>query len=124
MERTETAKPKILSVLKTLILSYVITALMLLLLAFLLYKFHLGEQIVNVGVLAVYVLSCFAGGFYIGKKVGSKKFLWGFLAGVLYFMLLLVLSMVMNKSGLSYSQQLVIAFAACAAGGTMGGMIS
>lgn len=124
MGKTEAPKPKMLSMLKALILSYAVTALILILLAFLLHKFHISEQMVNIGIILVYVLSCFLGGLYIGKKAGNRKFLWGFLMGLLYFILLLIISVIMNKSPLVYSQQMVIAFAMCAAGGTVGGMIS
>ena len=42
--------------------------LMLLLLALLLYKMGLGENQVNLGILIIYIVSCFLGGFYLGKK--------------------------------------------------------
>ncbi|MEE1196220.1 MAG: TIGR04086 family membrane protein [Lachnospiraceae bacterium] len=124
MEKTSTTGQKILMVIKTLILSYVMSGLILLLLAFLLYKFQLSEQAVKAGVLAVYVISCLAGGWYIGRKIGSRKFAWGFLAGILYFVVLLVVSMILNRSAVVYSQHLVTAFAMCILGGTIGGMIS
>ena len=126
MEKSQSgnSKTKVLAVFKSLILSYGITALVLLLLAFLLYKFHISEQIVNAGIIGIYVLSCFLGGLYIGKKMGNRKFMWGFLQGLLYFLLLVIVSMIFNKTPISYSQQLVIALAVCVAGGTVGGMLS
>lgn len=124
MEKTSIIGQKILVIIKTLILSYVVSGLILFLLAFLLYQFQLSEQVVKTGVLAVYVISCLAGGWYIGRKIGNRKFAWGFLAGILYFVVLLVVSMILNKSSIVYSQHLVTAFAMCVLGGTIGGMIS
>ena len=61
---------------KALFVMYFITGALLLLLAFLLFKLQLSEEIVTIGILAAYVLSTFVGGLYIGKKMQSKKFLW------------------------------------------------
>lgn len=124
MIKTTTTGPKILTILKTLLLSYVVSGIILIALAFLLFRFQLGDSVLKIGVLAVYVISCLAGGWYIGRKAGSRKFAWGFLAGVLYFLVLLVVSMILNKSPLAFSQQFITAFALCAFGGMIGGMIS
>lgn len=48
-------------------LSYFLTMLMLLGLSFGLYKFDLSEKTVRIGILAVYIISTFAGGFAMGK---------------------------------------------------------
>ena len=48
---------------KALMLSYFLTMLMLLGLSFGLYKFDLSEKTVRIGILAVYIISTFAGGF-------------------------------------------------------------
>lgn len=124
MAKTTTTGPKILTILKTLFLSYVVSGVILIALAFLLFKFQLGDSVLKIGVLAVYVISCLAGGWYIGRKAGNRKFAWGFLAGILYFLVLLAVSMILNKSPISFSQQFVTAFAMCALGGMVGGMIS
>ena len=47
---------------KALMLSYFLTMLMLLGLSFGLYKFDLSEKTVRIGILAVYIISTFAGG--------------------------------------------------------------
>ena len=61
---------------KALLAAYLATGLMLLLLALLLYKMGLGENQVNLGILIIYIVSCFLGGFYLGKKVGNQRYLW------------------------------------------------
>lgn len=124
MEKTTTLKPKITSICKALVLSYGITSLMLLLLAFLLYKFHLDEKQVGFGIIAIYLLSCFIGGLYMGKKTGNKKFLWGFLHGCIYFIVLLCISAITNKTAPNFTSQLAIALGMCVLGGTIGGMVS
>ena len=62
---------------KALIFSYIVTAVILLLLSFILYKVQIPSGVVSVGVILAYILSTFVGGFFIGKKVEARKFLWG-----------------------------------------------
>ena len=75
--------------LKSLLCAYIISGLLLLLLTFLLYKFNINEGKVAAGIIMIYVVSTFVGGFIIGKLSGTRKFLWGLTCGILYFALLL-----------------------------------
>ena len=52
----------IIRVLKALLLSYVVTGVLLLLLALLLYKMQLGEKEVSAGIVAVYLTATLTGG--------------------------------------------------------------
>lgn len=124
MEQIKMQKQKIMAVLAGLIGGYVVTALLLALLAFLLFKMNLDEGKVSVGISAVYVLSCFAAGFLVGKKLGRQKFLWGFLTGACYFLLLLGISTIVQPGAMTGINHLLSAFGMCAAGGMAGGMIS
>lgn len=124
MERVGMQKPKIMSLLKALIFSYVITGLMLLILALLLYKLDFDESKVTIGVIIVYIVSCFLGGFLLGRKVEQKKFLWGMCLGLCYFVLLLGVSTLVQPGAMSGVKYLITAFAMCMGGGMLGGMIS
>ena len=55
--------------------AWVVTALLLLLMALLLFKLELNESKVSLGMNAVYVLSCFFGGLAAGKGGKKRKFL-------------------------------------------------
>lgn len=115
---------KLSAILKSLVISYIVTAVLLLLLTFLLFKFELDEGKVSVGIIAVYLISCFLGGFLAGKKCVTRKFLWGLAAGVSYFVLLLILSLA-AKHGLSTQPlQMFTTFLLCAGGGMLGGMLA
>ena len=61
---TKVIKP----LLRSLFLSYVLSALFLGVLAFALYKLRLRESLVNLLIFAVYFAACFAGGFFTCKK--------------------------------------------------------
>ncbi len=103
---------------------FIISGLLLLLLAFLLYRFELSEGIVKTGIIVIYVLSGVAGGFFMGRLRKEKKFLWGLLAGVLYFAILFLISLIV-KGGFNMDWiKLMTTFILCAASGMIGGMIS
>lgn len=112
-----------LFLLKCLLFSYILTAAMLLLLAFLLYKLGISQGVVSVAISAIYVLATFAAGFVAGKKLMTRKFIWGMLLGIVYFVVLAVISLIVNQSvgelGNSFFTTLIL----CAAGGTLGGML-
>ena len=110
--------------LKALLWAYVVTGIMLMLLTVLLYKAGLSEENVNAGIILTYVISTFAGGFVIGKITGVKRFLWGLLAGILYFALLLLISLGVYHSLQGEAGNLLTAFLLCAGGGMLGGMVS
>lgn len=80
------------TVLRSLFLAYGLTGVCLLLLAFLAFQFDLGLAPVSAGIVAVYVISCLAGGFMAGKIMRKDKCFWGILVGLAYFILLVLVS--------------------------------
>lgn len=103
---------------------FVVSGLLLLMLAMLLYKMDLTEGAVKIGIVVIYVISGVIGGFLMGKVMKEQKFLWGLLAGALYFAILLLVS-VLVKGGLEMEMTKVLTTAIlCGASGMAGGMIS
>ena len=111
-------------ILKALLCAYVGTGILLLVLTLLLYKAGLSEENVNAGIILVYVISTLSGGFVIGNLTGMMKFLWGLLLGVIYFVLLLLISLGIYHSFQADLMNLATTFLLCAGGGMLGGMIS
>ena len=111
-------------ILKPLLCAYAATGIMLLILTLLLYKAGLSEENVNAGIILTYIISTFAGGFVIGKLMGVRKFLWGLLTGVLYSVLLLLISLGVYHSVQGEPVNLLTTFLLCAGGGMLGGMVS
>lgn len=107
-----------------LLLSYLLTLGGLLLLALLLYKIPLSESAVNIGIIVIYILSTFLTAFICGKKMQKKKFLWGFLLGASYFLVLLVISLLTNQSNVILGTNVLTSFMICAGAGTLGGMLA
>ena len=102
MERAEGNNKIVLKVLSTLLVMYILTGAALFFLAFLLYKMELTENIVTIGIMVIYVVSGLLGGIIIGKRMKTRRFLWGILIGGAYFVVLDRKSTRLNSS---HSQQ-------------------
>lgn len=124
MEKGKAYQDTAVRMIKSLLAAYIITGVLLLALALLLYKLRLSESAVNVGIIAVYVISCFLGGFLEGKMMKTRRFLWGSLLGLLYFAILAAISLAVSQSFSGSSSHFVTALILCMAGGTLGGMVS
>ena len=116
--------PQILFVLKCLLFSYILTGGFLLLLAFLLYRLHLSEKVVNVCMILIYVATSFFDGFITGKRKRTRKFFWGAVMGALYFAVLFVISAVVNHGFPQLSSDFTTTVLLCVGGGMLGGMLS
>lgn len=115
---------KMMWMLKALLASYIVTGLLLLGLTVLVYQFELDEQLVAGGIVAIYVISTFTGGYIIGKLTKIRKFVWGMIIGTAYFILLFLISYGVyrefNTDGLSTITTAIL----CVGGGMLGGMLS
>ena len=115
---------KCIWMLKSLLCAYVITGVLLLILTLLLYKMNLDEGKVSAGIIMIYVISTFVGGFVVGKLSGVRKFVWGLACGILYFALLLLVSLGIYRSLQGNGTNVLTTFLLCAGGGMLGGMVS
>lgn len=122
MERTVKNSAMGLTILKILLLMYVITGVMLLALTALLSKLQLTESAVSIGIVAIYVISGFVGGLLAGKKMKSRKFLWGMIMGAAYFLILVIGSMVFHKGLDMEASRFATTLVLCIASGMVGGM--
>lgn len=107
-----------------LLLAYLITTVGLLLLAFLLYKFPLTESAVNIGIILIYIAATFISSFVCGKKMKERKFLWGLGIGCAYFVILLLLSLLMNGEAADLGTNVFTALLICTGSGMLGGMLA
>ena len=104
--------------------SYIVTGILLMVLAFLLYKMDLDKAKVSAGIIVIYVVSAFVGGFLMGKMAKVKKFLWGLVIGAAYFLLLFLISFGVYHTVQGSVMNTLTAFLLCAGGGMLGGMLS
>lgn len=111
-------------ILRSLLISYLLTGGLLLLLALLLYRFQLPESVISVAIIVIYIAATFLAGFLAGKKIGTQKFIWGFIMGVLYFLIMIIVSLLVNHSIKDVSSHLLTTFFLCGGAGMLGGMLS
>lgn len=111
-------------IVRTLIISYLLSALLLLVMSFLLYKFRLSESQITIGIYATYIVSCLIGGFLAGKAMKTRRFLWGMLTGLLYFAVLFLMSSLQDQAVTAEFAQILTVLGICAGSGMLGGMIS
>jgi len=104
--------------------AYILTAILLLIVALLLYKFNLSPSVISIGMIITYVLTCFFAGNLAGRQMKQKRFAWGLLMGLAYFVVLLVMSLVVNPNGSGVSESLISTLILCVGGGMLGGMLS
>lgn len=113
-----------MGLLKSLVVSYLVSGIFLLLVAFALWKWNIPEIAVNGCMIAAYFFSAFSGGFYLGKKQREKKFLWGILLGFCYILLLLFASAILQGPSGILNRETVTVAVVCVLSGMLGGMIS
>ena len=124
MEKKVVDSTKVIFAMKCMLAAYLLTAGLLLLLALMLYRFGLSEKIVSIGIILIYIVVTFLAGFLAGKRAGEKKFIWGFAMGCVYFLILMAVSMIVNRGMEEVSSGLVTVFLLCGGSGMLGGMLS
>ncbi len=115
---------KVIWWIKSLLASYIVTGILLLVLTFFMHKFELNEKIVSAAIVGIYVVSTLIGGMIIGKLTKSKRYLWGMVLGIVYFVLLLLITLGVYRTLNGDSVSIVTSLILCAGGGMTGGMIS
>ncbi len=124
MKQTSEKGNQVMQIVKALLASYIVTGILLFILTFLLYKFEWDEQMVTAGIIVIYVVSSFVGGFILGKIRKSKKFLWGLIIGLLYFALLFLISFGVYRSFDGNGTNFITTLLLCVGGGMLGGMLA
>ncbi len=125
MRETMKKEPvKVSVIIKSLMAAYVLTGILLLLVALMVFKMNMKQQSVEIAILAVYIVASFAGGFLAGRLGKNKKFLWGMGIGAAYMIILLLVSLCMNGKIEKDMVQCLIRFVLCTGAGMLGGMIS
>lgn len=111
-------------VLKALFAAYLVTGLSLLIFAFVLYKFGVSENALELGVLFIYILSSAIGGFFIGKCMEVKRLLWGLFVGFLYACILVAISFIVrgNLHGVLHAG--ITKILLCIGAGALGAFLS
>lgn len=116
-------KRGIIQMAKGLLIAYVISSLVLVILAFLMYKMDLSESVVRGVIIFSYVVSCFVSGMIVSVHHEGRRYLWGMLQGLLYYVVLVSVSMICNRAVFTQVPGILPALFLCAFGGMLGGMV-
>ena len=117
-------KEKIISVLKTLLFMCLTTVAMMLLLSMLFYKVHISDMGIRMGAIATYLVTNFVGGFIFGKVNEKRKYLYGIIIGIIYFVLLVFATIIFGNGKEVFTITSIISLICCTVGGMLGGMLS
>lgn len=111
-------------VLKALIAAYIMTGILLVVLSFALCKLGLSENVIELGVVGIYLLSCAIGGFLVGKCMETRRLLWGIALGFLYALVLVIVSLIARGGLGGFAQGEPARLLLCLAGGALGAFLS
>lgn len=98
-------------------------AVLLLLAAFMLEKLGLNEGQARIMVYGIYIITGLIAGFLAGKWQRERKFMWGALAGLVWFLAVLLVSLISNGASMDM-KELFPAIVSMAGGGMIGGMLA
>lgn len=113
----------ILFVLKVLVFTYVISFLLLLIFAAIVFKMECGDNVISWGIAVIYFLSAFFGGMIAGKMKKSRRLIWGLIIGTAYVAVLVIVSLIMGNV-VDGQTNIAIALGISIIGGILGGMFS
>lgn len=112
----------IINILKAILIGYILTILCVLLLSVIAYKFDLNNSQINIGRIIIIILSTIVMGLLVGKSIRKTKWMYGIIAGVIYFIIFVIASVIINKNS-GISSDIVSLFFMCVGGSTLGGML-
>ena len=114
---------KIIQVLKVAAAAVVVSVILIFVCAFLAYKLRLSQAQLGIMAMVIYAVGAFIAGFGVGKLKKEKRFLWGICAGVVYFAVVLAVSIISGGGFHADGGRLARCVLICVAAGTMGAVV-
>ncbi len=112
----------IMSLLKSVIIGYIVTTVFIFLFAYFVYKYELSDQYINIAVIVMMIIATFITGFSSAKWLKNNRWMYGAISGIIYFVILIVVALLFNKDN-AIASEVVTVFLICLGGGMLGGMI-
>ena len=104
-------------ILKELLVQIILSTVLVVILAFIVFELSLGDGIIRIMILAIY------GGLILGKNIQKRKFLWGLVAGAIYIGLIMGISFIIRDETGGGAIGLGTGVAVALGFGTFGGML-
>ena len=105
------------------LISLILTVILIFICAIIYYFSNISQNVVNLIIFFIAILSVFWGGFITSKNVSSKGFLYGLMTAVFYFIIIIAAAFIINKNfSLSANILTMLGGGICAGilGGTLG----
>lgn len=83
-------------ILKELLVQIILSTVLVVILAFIVFELSLGDGIIRIMILAIYGICSLVGGLILGKNIQKRKFLWGLVAGAIYIGLIMGISFIIR----------------------------
>jgi len=117
-------KNKVFIILKGLVASWIVGGLLLIIFSWGMYNFSLSDGYLKTFVGIIYFLTALVAGKSIGGAIGNKRFMWGIVGGLSFFLSIYIVSLCFSGKPMGFSLETLKSIGFCAVGGMMGGMIS
>lgn len=114
---------KLIQVVKVVAAAMIVSVLLIFICAFLAYKLRLGSPQIALLVTVIYAVGSFIAGFGMGHLRREKRLLWGICAGVLYFLVIILISLMVSRRIGSDGAKIVRNLFICVAAGGVGGIL-
>lgn len=114
---------RLVALLKCLMAAYLITGVLLLAVAGMLYKFSLGENVVDISIIVIYCVSSLLAGLFFSKGASSRRFLSGMAAGTVYFLIICAVTLAVEGQMHLLSSDSITTLFVCTGSGMLGGML-
>ena len=108
---------------KGFLVSFVLTALLLVVVAFVLYQTKASVEHMGGAILLVYAIASFVGGMIFSAQKDSRHYLMGGLFCLAYFIIIYGVSAVWNKSISAMFPAMLTTLLVCILAGMLGGML-
>lgn len=112
---------KINGILKSLMAGYIVTVILLLILSFAAYKLGMGKMYIYIGICIIYAAANVVSGYIMAGICGTKRVIWGSVAGLVYFMILFICSLIFNSGSTGDAGEILTAAVICIFAGAAGG---
>ncbi|MFI3237154.1 MAG: TIGR04086 family membrane protein [Lachnospiraceae bacterium] len=107
----------------SMLVASIIVGVLLLFTSYLISKSFIGENQVQIVLLVIHGVAAFVSGIMIGKIQKERKFMWGMVAGVAWFLFVLILSFALQSTGIDTKELGGVLFVSLI-GGLLGGMLA
>lgn len=124
INQTDKNNVKLISLVKSIGFAFILTALFMLIFAGIMLIAGLSGMGISIMVILLSIIPVFVSGFYLGKKVEEKKYLWGMILAAAFFMIYLGIAVIFQADHTLLFGSYLKTFIIMLISGMLGGMLS